>query len=123
MGLAEECEIADGAGVDEVEARLVAVDEVEFGGGGEVAEGGGEAIELCVRFEAFHLLIEHAGFDGEGAAQAPVGGDHLFDEPELDFVDGAEAVDVGIDQCLEDGAALIAEEHALGEQAVAHGVA
>jgi hypothetical protein len=68
------------------------------GGGGEAAEGGGEAIELGRALLGIHVVIEEAGFNGEGAAEAPGGGDHLFDEAELDFVVGREAGDGAVEE-------------------------
>jgi hypothetical protein len=67
-------------------------------------------------------LVEHLGFDGPGAAETPVIHGHLLDKRELDFVHGLEAVNVLLKGFFEAGARLIAEDDAVGEQAVAQGV-
>ena len=62
------------------------------------------------------------GFHGPGAAQAPDGDDHFFDDGELDVVDGVVAADVLVEVGVEALAGLIAQDDSLGEQAVADGV-
>jgi len=109
--------------VDEVEAGLVAVEESELGGGGQLAEGGSEAVELGGGVAGGHVVIEGAGFDGEGAAQVPIGGDHFLDEADLDIVEGGEAVGIGVEELAEAVLAFVAQDHDFGEQAMAHGVA
>jgi hypothetical protein len=63
-----------------------------------------------------------AGFDGPGAAQTPEGGDHFLDDAELDVVDGAVALDVLVEEDVEVLAALVGQDDAVGEKAVADGV-
>ena len=38
--------------------------------------------------------VEQTGLEGPGAAEAPGGGDHFFDDVHFDIVGGLEAVDV-----------------------------
>jgi hypothetical protein len=69
-----------------------------------------------------HGVFVKTGFDGPGAAQAPEGGDHFLDDAELDVVDGAVALDVLVEEDVEVLAALVGQDDAVGEQAVADGV-
>jgi len=108
--------------VHEVETGLVALEGGLLRSGGEVAEGGGEAIELVAGGAGVDIEIHHVGLDGHGAAETPAGGDHFFDEAELGVVLGGEALDVAIEERFEGVGTFIAEQDALGEQAVAQGV-
>jgi len=91
--LAEDEEVVEGALVHEMEAGFVAVhkglaeDVVGFG------EGGGDAIEEVAGGLSGGVVVEHAGLDGPGTADAPEGGGHLFDSGELDAIGGLEAFD------------------------------
>ena len=108
--------------IHKVEAGLIAMEEGEFGGGGEPGEGGGDAAELVGGVLGVDGVVEEAGFDGPGAAHAPVGGGHFLDHAELDPVGGGEAVEVVREQSLERLARFVAEDYAIGEQAVADGI-
>jgi len=119
---AEKGEVAEAAGMDQVEAGLVAEEEVEFGVRGGVCEGGDEAIELGRGGVGFHLGIEGAHFDGAGAAGPPIGGNHFFDDGELDCVDGLKTGHVGIVDFAKGIGIFVAEQQALGENAVFEGV-
>jgi hypothetical protein len=87
--------------------------EAEVGCGGQVGESGGNAADF--------VAVE-AGFDGPGAAHAPEGGGHFLDDAELDAVDGAEALDVLVEEGVEVLAGLVGQDDAPGERAVADGV-
>jgi hypothetical protein len=76
-----------------VEASFVAVEEREFWLGGEFAEGGFHAGELAAGGLPLHGVGEHFGFEGPGAAQAPVGRGEFLDEVVLEIVDRFEALD------------------------------
>jgi len=67
--------------------------------------------------------LEEIGFDGPGAAHAPIGGGHFFDHAHLDVIEGSEAIDELVKQGLEALAGFIGENDALGGEAVAQGVA
>jgi hypothetical protein len=66
--------------------------------------------------------IEHTGFDGPGAALAPAGGGHLLDHALLDFVGGAEAVGVLLEESEEMLARFVVEDETGGAEAVRDGV-
>jgi hypothetical protein len=120
---AHEGEVAQAAGMNEVEASLVAKQQLELGTGGEVAEGGDEAIEIVIDGGAgVHFVIEDAAFHGEGAVEAPVGGDHFFDQPGLDVVEGAEAFDIHVEEHFEIFGVFVAKEDDLGEESMTESV-
>jgi hypothetical protein len=75
----------------------------------------------AVRLEG-HLLIEHAGFDGPGAALAPVSGAHFLDHADLDFVGGLKAVDVLLQENQEVLARFALHNDTFGAQAVTDGI-
>jgi len=62
----------------------------EFNSGWEpqadLASGGVATTDGVVDFLTGNLVLEEAGFDGPGTAEAPIGGDHLLDHAELDVV-------------------------------------
>jgi hypothetical protein len=64
------------------------------------------------------LVIERSGFDGPGAALAPVRGAHFLDHAQLDFVGGLEAVDVLLHEKQEALARFMVENDTVGAQAV-----
>jgi hypothetical protein len=68
------------------------------------------------------LFIEQGGFDGPGAALAPVSGAHLLDHAELDPVGRAEAVDVLLQENQEVLARFVVENDTFGAEAVAESV-
>jgi len=107
--------------VHEMEAGFVAVEEAEIGRSGHVAESGGEAANLVSgRVGLFGQgVLEDAFLDSPGAAHAPIGGCHFLDQPELDAVDGPEALQMLGEKGFETGARLVLEDDAIGEEAVA----
>lgn len=111
----------EGPLVQHVEAGFIAVHEVQGGGIGEGLEGGSDTVDGRKGDGGFDG-IEHASFDGPGAAHAPGGTDHFLDEAELDVVGGLEAVDVGGKEGLEGFAGLVIEDEAAGEESVNEGV-
>jgi hypothetical protein len=113
----------EGALVREVEARLVSVEKAELGSGGQVGKGGGHAGEPVFLGAAFHAVFQEAGFDGPGAAEAPIGGGHLLDHADFDVIDGAKAAEVQVEQRLEILLGFALHDYAPGEEAMAHGVA
>jgi hypothetical protein len=64
------------------------------------------------------VFIEQGGFDGPSAALAPVGGAHLLDHVELDFVGGLEAVDVLLEESQEVFARFVVQNDTVGAEAV-----
>jgi len=119
-----------GALVDEVEARFVAVHEAEGRGGGEGGEGGGHAVDgigftggkITGGKTAGDGVIEHAGFEGPSAAHTPTGGGHLLDHAELHAIGGLEAVHVLGQMGFERFARFILHHDTAGEESVADGV-
>jgi hypothetical protein len=67
-------------------------------------------------------VFEQAGFDGPGAAHAPVRGNHFLDHAEFHAIRGLEAVQVLGQQGFEGCAGFLIQDDAAGEQAVADGV-
>jgi hypothetical protein len=122
-GLAEDDEVADEAGVEAMEAGLVALENGHLGTGGELAEGAGEAVEFVGSGRAgVHFVVHHIHLDGEGAAGAPVGGDHFLDEAAFDLVDGLEAVVVGLEHGLVGFLVFVAQDDDVGLESVFGGV-
>ena len=112
----------EGALIVEVEAGLVAVHEAEGGSGGEICEGVGQAIERVAGRLGGGFIFEQTGFDGPGAAEAPVGGDHLLDHAELHAIGGLEAIEVVFQDGLEALGRFVVHDDLAGEQAMAEGV-
>jgi hypothetical protein len=121
-GFSQHKQVPQGALVHAVQAGFIAVDEADGLGRGEIFKGGGEAADFVGAGLVIHVVLEHAGFDGPGAAHAPVGTDHLLDEAELDAIGGPEAVQVEVEEGFEAFAFLVLEDDAAGEQAMAQGV-
>ena len=67
-------------------------------------------------------VFEHAGFDGPGAAHAPVRGNHFLDHAEFHAIDGLEAVQVLGQEGFEGLERFLFHDDAAGEQSVADGV-
>jgi hypothetical protein len=104
--------------IGEVKTGLIALQKGQGGRGGHDVEGGDHAVERVAVGWAGDLVIEHAGFDGPGAALAPAGGAHLLDEAELDFADGPEVLDVLVQEIQEILALFVFEDDAVSAQAV-----
>jgi hypothetical protein len=115
-------DVLEGAVAHVVKAGLIAMQEGELGRGGQVGESAGKAAELVTGLAGSHGVFVETGFDGPGAAQTPEGGDHFLDDAELDVVDGAVALDVLIEEDVEVLAALVGQDDAVGEKAVADSV-
>jgi len=62
------------------------------------------------------------GFDGPGAARAPTGGNHLFDESEFEIAGGLEMLDVLSEKGLKRLGRFVFENQAASQKAVAQGV-
>ncbi len=122
-GDAQEEEVVEGALVHEVETGFVTVDQGKGWGLGESGEGVGHAVEAVGGGLGGDLLLQHSGFEGPGAAQTPVGRGHLLDHPQLEAVGGLEAIEIVAHEAFETLGGLVVEEEALGEEAVAGGVA
>ncbi len=105
-----------------MKAGLVTVQEGEGGFGGEVLEGIGYTIEGIWGSLGSGLIFEQPGFDGPGAAQAPVRSDHLLDHAQLHAIGGADASDVFGDDGRETFGRFIAHDDLFREQAVAEGI-
>jgi hypothetical protein len=105
-----------------MKAGLVTVHEGEGGFGGQIIEGAGEAIERVGGLLGGGFIFEHAGFDGQGAAETPVGGDHFLHHGELHAVGGLEAIEVVIHDRLETFGRFILHNDLVGEEAMAGGI-
>jgi len=121
--LAQDQQAVQGALMHDMEAGLVAVQEMECGAGGEVAESGGQAGEIAAGGLGLHGSFEHLGFHGPGAAETPGGGGHFFDEAELDVIDGSPLGDGDVEEFFECGGRFGADENLASEETVAAGVA
>ena len=108
--------------VDAMEAGFVAVHEGEAGVGGGIGEGGGHAVDFVAGGLSFGVVLKDAGFEGPGAAHAPVGSRHFLDETELEGIGGLEAFEVLGEEGFEGGAGLVFHDDAAGQEAVASGV-
>ena len=68
--------------------------EGKAGGRSRLFERGGEAADGIVPGLGINAVLEQAGFDGPGAAQAPIRGAHLLNHAEFHAVGGPQAGDV-----------------------------
>lgn len=108
--------------VIEMKAGLVTVHEAEGGFGGEIREGIGYAIQRIAGGLGGGFIFEQPGFEGPGAAETPVGSDHLLDHGELHAIGGLEAIEVLGEDRLETLRRFIAHDDLASEQAVAGGI-
>jgi hypothetical protein len=120
---AEKEESVEGAVVHHLKAGFVAVHEGEGVGVGGFGEAGGDAVELVAIDLGGDLVVEGAGFERPAAAKAPGGGDHLFDQAVLDFVNRLETGEVLLDKVVETFAGFGLEDAAFREETVTGGVA
>src|ERR1035438_8022381 len=118
----QEQDVIQRALIVEMKAGLVTVDEADGGLFGEILEGDGEAIERVGGLLGGGFIFEQAGFDGQGAAETPVGGDHLLHHEELHAIGGLEASEVVIHGRLETFGRFILHNDLVGEQAMAGGI-
>jgi hypothetical protein len=102
-----------------VEAGFVAVEQGEAMGIGGVLKGGSQQAGSVTGLGDVEALVQQLGFDGPGAAHAPPGGDHLFDDAELDAVGWLEALQVAGQDLRETGGRFVFQEYDAGEQGVA----
>ena len=105
-----------------VEAGFIAVEEGEATGTVRVLEGGSEEAGSIARVGDVEAAVEALGFDGPGAADAPLGDDHFLNDGELDAVGGLKAVDVVGEDFLKTGWRFVIQPDDFGEQSVAAGV-
>ena len=112
----------EGALIHEVEAGFVAVDEGQGGAIGETREGVGHAVEVASRGLSGGLFVDEAGFDGPGAAQTPMGCDHLLDHGEFQAGGRPQVVDVVGKRGSEGFRTFVFQDHTLSQQAVAASV-
>jgi hypothetical protein len=68
------------------------------------------------------LFIEQSGFDGPGAALAPVSGAHFLEHADLDFVGRLEAIDVLLEENQEVLVRFVVENDTFGAEAVTESV-
>jgi hypothetical protein len=121
-GLALAEEVVEGALVHAMVAGLVAIDEVEAGGGGGGGVGAGDGGEGASGGVVGGGAVDEGGLDGPAAADAPLADDHLLDVAELDGVAGVVAGDEVVEEGAEGGGGLVLEDDGAGEEAVADGV-
>ena len=81
-------------------------------------KGAGDAGQFAGFGALLHAGGEKLRLDRPGAAETPVGGGHLLDHAEFDFVDRGEALQMEVQQLLEGFAGLVADDHAVGKQSV-----
>lgn len=112
----------EGSLIGEVEAGLVAVHEAEGMFPGEILECRRHAIQPVTGFLGRDLLLEHAGFEGPGAAQAPVRRDHFLNHAEFHAIGGSKAFQVLLQEGIESFGRFILQEGAAGEQAMSDSV-
>jgi len=98
-----------------MEASLIPVHEAEGRLGGEIHEGSGYAIQRIGRRLSDGPVFEHTGFGSPGAAETPVGSDHLLDHAELHAVDGLQAVEMVVENGLETLGRFIAHDDLTGQ--------
>jgi hypothetical protein len=92
-------------------------------GGGELVEGfEGVAEVVAGIFEVVEFLVEELGLETGGAAFAPRGGDHFFDEIHFHVVSGLEPVDVLVEILLKVLGWFAAETDGSCQESVAVGV-
>jgi hypothetical protein len=99
------------------------MEKVELGTGAEVGEGSGDAIHGIGVGAAADGLRPEMGFDGQEAALAPHGGDHILDGAVLGPIVGFELGKVFVEELFEDFFGFVGEKDALGEETVAECVA
>ena len=113
-GETQDEEVVEGALVHEVEAGFVAVDEGDGGAFGEAGEGIGHTVEGGSGGLGGDLLIEEAGFEGPGAAQAPIGCGHVLNHAEFQAAGGLEVGNVVGEQGGEGLGTFVLEDYAMG---------
>ncbi len=114
--------VMEGALVIEMEASLVTVHEAEGGLGGEIHKAIGDAVQRIAGRLSSGPVFEHTGFESPGAAETPVGSDHLLDHAELHAIDGLQAVEMIVEDGLETLGRFIAQDDLAGQQSMADGV-
>jgi hypothetical protein len=112
-------QVLHGAVVHAVEAGFVAVEQGEAVGIVGALEGGSHEAGSVAGIRDVEALVQQVGFDGPGAAHAPPGGAHFFDEAELDAIGWLEAGEVVGHDLLEAFGIFVLEEYDAGEQGVA----
>jgi hypothetical protein len=101
---------------------FVAVEQGQGGRGSQGIEGDGHAVRVgAVRVEG-DLFIEQGGFDGPGAALAPVRCAHFLDHAELDFVGGPEVVHMLLQENQEVLARFMVQNNTFSAHAVPESV-
>ena len=101
-----------------MEAGFVTVRQGRCGSVGEGGKGVGGTVEVAGSGLGGDLFLEHAGFDGPGAAQTPVGGHHLLDHGVLDAVGRVQTLDVSGHDGGSAFGALVFEDQGAGQGAV-----
>jgi hypothetical protein len=81
-------------------SRFVAPEVGDIRPGGEFGEGGGDAREFGALGLGGSGGFEEVIADGPVAADAPIGRGHLLDHAHLDVIEGAEALQVEIEQSV-----------------------
>ena len=119
--LAKSGEIAEGALIGALEAGFVAIQDAEFVGIGEASKGEFQALQLIDGFLAADAGIEHAGFDGHGAAETPEGAGDIFHHAFFNCILGLEKFAVGIEHEIKQIAGFILDDNAARKKAMAHG--
>jgi hypothetical protein len=89
---------------------------------GEIGKGTGQAGQLAAFGLRRERALQETVFDGPGTAHTPVGGDHFLDQPELDIIERAEAVDVELEQFFEGVRRLVGKDHGFGKPPVTNGI-
>jgi hypothetical protein len=108
-------QVLHGALIHAVEAGFVAVEQGEAMGIGGILKGGSQEAGSVTGFRDVEAVVQQLGFDGPGAAHAPPGGDHFFDDAELDAVGWLEAPQVVGQDLRETGGRFVFQEYDAGE--------
>jgi hypothetical protein len=121
-GGADEKQVMEGALVEHVEPGFVAVHERKGGGVGKGLKRAGHAVDWGNFGGIGRAGVEHAGFDGPGAAHAPGGADHFLDETELYRVGRLVALDVLGEEGLKRLGRFVLKDETASQEAVAEGI-
>ena len=89
---------------------------------GETGEGACEPIEGVAGGLGRGFLFEYACFHGPGAAETPVGRDHLLNEAVLHAIGRLEAPEVVVEDVLKALRQLTGQDDLAGEQAMLEGI-
>src|SRR5208283_3569214 len=124
----EAVELGQGAGAGSFEAGCGVLDRGDVLLDSLLGEGDAIVLVEAGVFAVFLKLVLHdadvidAGFDGPGAADAPLGDGDVLDEMEFEDGAGLEGIDIILLELFKKGVILITEDDSSGGKAVFYGV-